>query len=153
MSNIIIVFASMTGNTEEIADAIAEGIRAEGIEPVVKSVLDTNVSELSDYEGILLGAYTWGDGDLPDEFLDFYDEMDDLDLHGRKAAVFGSADSSYSEYGAAVDILIRKLQELGAENVLEGMKIELNPSNEEKASCKEFGKQFVSILNAAKSIC
>jgi len=146
MPTIIIVFASMTGNTEEIAEAIADGIRDGGIEPVFKSVVDANGQELEKYDGILLGAYTWGDGDLPDEFEDFYEEMDDLDLQGRKSAVFGSADSSYAQFGAAVDTLEAKLAELGAEKVFDGIKIELSPSKDEKQRCHEFGKKFAAAL-------
>ncbi|NOU70168.1 flavodoxin [Paenibacillus sp. LMG 31458] len=146
MSKIIIVFASMTGNTEEMADAIAEGLKEAGIEPVVKNVIDTNAEEITHFDGIILGSYTWGDGDLADDFLDFYDEMDDIQLDGKKAAVFGSCDSSYSEYGAAVDTLVTKLKELGAEVTLEGLKIELSPSKDDKALCMQFGKQFVQSL-------
>lgn len=146
MSRIIIVFASMTGNTEEMADAIAEGLKEAGIEPVVKNVIDTNAEEITHYDGIILGSYTWGDGDLADDFLDFYDEMDDIQLDGKKAAVFGSCDSSYSEYGAAVDILVTKLKELGEEVILDGLKIELSPSKDDKALCRHFGKQFVQSL-------
>ncbi|MDF2963276.1 MAG: flavodoxin [Paenibacillus sp.] len=146
MSRVILIFASMTGNTEDMADAIAEGIREKGHELTMKPAMDANTSELNDYDGIVLGAYTWGDGDLPDEFLDFYEEMDDVDLTGKKSAAFGSCDSSYSEYGAAVDIIIDKLKELGAEVVLEGLKMELSPSNEEKEQCRQFGRQFAAKL-------
>ena len=55
MSRIIIVFASMTGNTEEMADAIAEGLKEAGIEPVVKNVIDTNAEEITHYDGY----HTW----------------------------------------------------------------------------------------------
>ncbi|MBS2771690.1 flavodoxin [Anoxybacillus rupiensis] len=143
MMKVIMVYTSMTGNTEEIANAILEGIQEEGIEVEVKEVLDASADELEAYDGILLGAYTWGDGELPDDFLDFYDEMDSIHLSGKKAAVFGSCDSGYEKYGAAVDILVEKLQELGAAVVLEGLKIELAPTSEERESCKQFGKQFV----------
>lgn len=129
-----------------MADAIAEGLKEAGIEPVVKNVIDTNAEEITHYDGIILGSYTWGDGDLADDFLDFYDEMDDIQLDGKKAAVFGSCDSSYSEYGAAVDTLVTKLKELGAEVTLEGLKIELSPSKDDKALCRQFGKQFVQSL-------
>ncbi|UKS28751.1 flavodoxin [Paenibacillus sp. HWE-109] len=148
MSSVIVVFASMTGNTEEMAEAIAEGLQEAGIEPVVKNVIDTNAEEITKYDGIILGSYTWGDGDLADDFLDFYDEMDDIQLDGKKAAVFGSADSSYAEYGAAVDTLITKLKELGAEVTLDGLKVELSPSKDDKVLCREFGKQFVQSLGA-----
>ncbi|WP_461200876.1 flavodoxin [Anoxybacillus sp. TBDG-1] len=146
MSKVIMIFTSMTGNTEEMAEAIAEGVREQGIELDVKEVLDATATELGQYDGILLGAYTWGDGELPDDFLDFYDELDDVDLTGKKAAVFGSCDSSYEKYGAAVDILIEKLQQRGAEVILDGLKIELTPTTEDKQLCITFGRDFAKQL-------
>lgn len=80
---------------------------------------------------------------MPDEFLDFYDELDDLDLSGKQAAVFGSADSSYPNYGGAVDLLEEKLEELVAVLVAKGLKVELGPTDPEKAACRELGKQVV----------
>ncbi|AVF22337.1 flavodoxin [Paenibacillus larvae] len=144
MSKIVLVYVSLTGNTEEMADAISEGIRETGLELTVKEVIDASANELEDYQGIILGAYTWGDGELPDEFLDFYEEMEDIELNGRISAVFGSADSSYAQFGAAVDLLLDKLNE----NVLEGFKIELSPSKEEKEACKAFGRKFAEILQS-----
>jgi flavodoxin I len=138
MSRILMVYASMTGNTQEIAEAIAEGIRSTGKELEIK--------ELEDYDGILLGAYTWGDGDLPDECLDFYEEMDDIDLTGKKVVAFGSCDSAYEHVGAAVDTLLKKASERGAETPLEGLKIELSPTAKEVETCKAFGVSFSELL-------
>lgn len=146
MSGIIVVFASLTGNTEDMAMKIVQGIKESGIEPVVKTADEVKAEELEQYHGIVLGAYTWGDGELPDEFLDLYDDFDKLDLKGKKAAVFGSCDSAYSEYGVAVDILIEKLKERGADVVLDGLKIELTPTKADKEICLEFGKSFVQKL-------
>lgn len=140
---VMIVFASMTGNTEDMADAVAEGIRAEGAEVVLKNVMDANASELAGFDAFILGAYTWGDGELPDEFLDFYDELDDVELNGVPAAVFGSADSAYPDFGKAVHLLEEKIEEIGAVLVAPGLKVELNPSNDEKNACRELGKQVV----------
>lgn len=137
---VIVVFASMTGNTEEMADEIAEGVRAAGAEAVLKNVLDTSAAEIEQYEAVALGAYTWGDGELPDEFLDFYDELDELDLSGKPAVVFGSADSSYAHYGRAVELLEEKLEECGAVLAAPGLKVELNPSGAEKEACRELGR-------------
>ncbi|MFC4597314.1 flavodoxin [Cohnella hongkongensis] len=146
MADIVLIYASLTGNTEEMADAIASGIRSEGASVAVKSVLDASASELERYDGVLLGAYTWGDGELPDEFLDFCDEMADLKLTGRKAAVFGSGDSSYPAYGAAVDLLADRLKMSGADIVLPGLKIELSPSAADAEACRRFGSAFVRLV-------
>jgi flavodoxin I len=139
----LIVYASMTGNTDEIANLIGKGIEEVGRTVVIKDIFDIDVEELKDYEGILLGAYTWGDGELPDEFLSFYDEMAKLDLAGKTAAAFGSGDSSYQNWGGAVDILSEKLFALGADVVLEGLKIDLAPTPAEIEQCIKYGKLFV----------
>ncbi|ATO49009.1 flavodoxin [Brevibacillus laterosporus] len=146
MSKIGMIYASMTGNTEEMAELIAGSIREQGVEIEVKEVWNAKAADLVEYDAILLGAYTWGDGDLPDEFLDFYDEMDGLDLSGKKAAVFGSGDTSYPMFGEAVETLTKKLQSLGAEIVLEGLKVELSPGDKEIEECKEFGSIFAQKL-------
>ncbi|MFC0214481.1 flavodoxin [Paenibacillus chartarius] len=144
MANIIVIYASMTGNTEEIAEEIAKGIREQACDVEVKSVLDASAADLQGYDGILLGAYTWGNGELPDEFLDFYDDMDSIALPGKQAAVFGSCDSGYPGFGAAVDILTDKLKAMGASVTMPGLKIELSPSAQEKLECQEFGKRFAN---------
>lgn len=146
MAKSILVYASMTGNTRDMADAVEAGVKAAGHELVSKEVVDTDAAELAEYDGILLGAYTWGDGDLPDEFLDFYESMDALDLSGKKVAVFGSCDSSYEKYGAAVDTLIEKAKSLGADVVLEGLKVELSPSGDDVNTCKQFGQSFAELF-------
>ncbi|MFD7525484.1 flavodoxin [Paenibacillus chitinolyticus] len=148
MSTFIVVYASLTGNTEEMADAVAEGIKQAGGAVTIKDILDARAAELEAYDGIVLGAYTWGDGELPDEFLDFYEEMDELKLSGKIGAVFGSCDSSYAQYGAAVDLLTEKLQALGC-TMQEGLKIELCPSAPEREACREFGRQAVLRLQGA----
>lgn len=139
----LIVYASMTGNTEELAHLIGKGMQEAGATVVIKDVFEVDVSNLLDYDGILLGAYTWGDGELPDEFLDFYDEMDSVNLTGKKAAVFGSCDSSYEHHGGAVTILVEKLLKLGSDVILEGLKIDLSPTLAEKELCIKFGQSFV----------
>lgn len=68
MAKVLVIYASMTGNTEEMAEAIAEGAKAAGASVVLKEAFNATASELNDYDGIIMGAYTWGDGELP-EFL------------------------------------------------------------------------------------
>ncbi|MBB6022665.1 flavodoxin I [Paenibacillus sp. JGP012] len=144
MAKWLVAFASMTGNTEEIAELIAEGITQSGHEVDLKSVTDCNAADVLDYDGFMIGVYTWGDGELPDEFLDFYEELDELDLSGRRAAVFGSGDTSYEQFCKAVDLTAEKLQERGAEVSPETLKIEYSPLEQEKETCRDFGIRFVA---------
>ncbi|WP_313433048.1 flavodoxin [Siminovitchia terrae] len=152
MSKIILIFTSMSGNTEMMAEAIAEGIReVEGKLDIINIMDGLEATDLENYDGILLGTYTWADGELPDEFLDFYEEVDNVHLTGKKTAVFGSCNSAFPQYGAAVDILIEKLEVRGAQVYSEGLKVELTPDQEDIEVCRELGKNFVAFLN--KYIC
>ncbi|HEY2493043.1 MAG TPA: flavodoxin [Paenibacillus sp.] len=148
MAKIMVIYASLTGNKEEIAELIADGIRQTGSSVDVKCVDDCNAVQLLSYDGYLLGAYTWGDGELPDEFLDFTEEMDEVDLNGSRAAVFGSGDTTYSIYCGAVDVLENKLKECHAVVVQESLKIEYGPSKEEQDACRVFGKNFAEACMA-----
>lgn len=149
MPKVLVVYASMTGNTEEMAEAITEGAKEAGAEVVSKEAFDASVDELNDYEGIIIGAYTWGDGELPDEFTDFFEALDSLDLSGKKAAVFGSGDTSYPVFCGAVDTIEAKLKELGAEIAGECIKFEYNPSEEEKEQGRSLGRQIAGLAAVA----
>ncbi|WP_077211967.1 flavodoxin [Bacillus dakarensis] len=136
--NTIIVYTSMTGNTEFMAQTIANELMMQGDHVEIKDALDAYADELKDYDRILIGSYTWGDGDLPDEILDFYDELEDTDLIGKAAASFGSGDSSYDHFARAVDIFEQKLQEQGCIITVKGLKADMDSEEVMKAKCREF---------------
>jgi flavodoxin I len=147
-----VVYTSISGNTEKMAEAIADGIRATGCEVDVKDMFFAKANELAEYDGLLLGSCTWGDGELPDEALYFYEELDELNLQGKKAAAFGSCDSNYDSYGAAVDLLEEKLRDRGAEIVVDKLKVELLPTDEDTQSCREYGRAFAGMLSKQSTV-
>ncbi len=102
--------------------------------------------EFEKYNGILIGTYTWMGGDVPDEFLDFYEDLPLWDLSKQKAAVFGSYDSLYGNDGAAVDLFVDALEEAGAKILLTPFKIELEPDSNEIKKCRSYGKKFADRL-------
>ncbi|MBL6009387.1 flavodoxin [Bacillus halotolerans] len=149
MGKILLVYATMSGNTEAMADLIEKGLQEAEAEVDRFEAMDIDDAELfNDYEHIVLGTYTWGDGDLPDEFLDLAEEMEALDFTGKTCAVFGSGDTAYEYFCGAVDTLEEKIKERGGEIVLPSVKVEMNPEGEEEEVLKEFGRQF-----ARKSGC
>ncbi|MEC1626250.1 flavodoxin [Bacillus mojavensis] len=149
MGKILLVYATMSGNTEAMADLIEKGLQEAEAEVDRFEAMDIDDAELfNDYEHIILGTYTWGDGDLPDEFLDLAEEMDALDFTGKTCAVFGSGDTAYEFFCGAVDTLEEKIKDRGGEIVLPSVKVEMNPEGEEEEALKEFGRQF-----AKKSGC
>jgi len=120
----IVIFGSTTGNTEEVANYVTNGLKGAGHEVTLKNVIDAKPSELSEYELIVLGTSTWNEGELQDDFIPFHEEMTGVDLAGKKAAVFGCGESIYEHFCTGVDTLEAKLKELGAEIVATSFKVD-----------------------------
>ncbi|MED3933505.1 flavodoxin [Priestia megaterium] len=146
MKEILLAYASMSGNTEAIADLIEEELVKHGLHVKRAEVYDIDASDLVSAESIIFGAYTWGDGELPDDFLDLYDEMDDIDLSQKQMAVFGSGDSSYDVFCGAVDLIEEKIKRRNGNIAVPGLKIELSPFGEDVENCKVFAKGFAEVV-------
>lgn len=149
MAKILVIYASMTGSTELMAEAMCDHIRELGHDADQRSFdfepLDS-VQEMLNYDGILIGSYTWDD-DLPYEVEDFYDELDNVDLTGKLIGVFGSCDSFYPVYGAALDTIATKVSERGAELYSEKLKIELEPGKKDIELCKQLAEELLQKIS------
>ena len=54
-----------------MAHTIASELTRAGNQVTVKDAFETDAEELMSYEGIPVGSYTWGDGDLQMKLLVF----------------------------------------------------------------------------------
>lgn len=151
MGNILMLYASTTGNTELMAEAIVEYLENKQHQVVTKTFdFDPiDVEELLDYDAVLVGTHTWDDGDLPYEVEDFYEELDDVDITGQIVGVFGSADSFYDTYGGAIDLMGDCLENKGATMVPNRLKVDLVPDKKDIVACQEFAQQ-VCVMIAEK---
>lgn len=148
---VLLVYASMTGNTRDMADSVVEGLLESYVAVEVKEVLDASASDLDAYDNVIFGVYTWGDGDLPDEFLDFYDELSGMDLSRKRAAVFGCGDSSYRYFAVAGDQLTECLENRGAVVLPQTVKSDGCPGRKELEACKKLGMDFAAFVKQAAS--
>ena len=149
MGKTAIIYASMSGNTEAIADLIEKGLKEAGAEAEKFEAMDIDGSVFTEYNHLLIGAYTWGDGELPDEMLDLYDEMDDYDFSDKTIALFGSGDTAYDIFCGAVDLLAEKIQDNKGSLAIESLKVECFPDGEQEDACLEFGRQFARFIQSA----
>ncbi len=93
MSNIAIFYGSSTGNTESVAEQLAEQLGAE-----LFDVANSPADKLGEYNNLIFGTSTWGIGDLQDDWEDFISELESADLNGKTVALFGLGDSgSYAD--------------------------------------------------------
>lgn len=146
MCRIGIFYGSNTGNTQEVAKAIANGVISAGGTADIKNVAKAFPEELLNYDGIALGSSTWGDGKFQRDFDFFHDMMDGLDLKGKKAISFGSCDPLYEQFGKAVDMIDARLKELGAEVITSPTKIIRTPGDSDKQQCYELGMMLANHL-------
>ncbi|WP_099159817.1 flavodoxin [Virgibacillus ndiopensis] len=149
MAKILMMYASMSGNTEMMADAIFDYINEAKHEIVIKSFdFDPiDVQEMTDYDGILIGTYTYDEGNLPYEVEDFYEELDDVKLSGKIIGVFGSCDSFYDTFGGAVDTMEERVIERGGRLCGEGIKVDLEPDKKDIERCQKFAEVFLKKVN------
>lgn len=140
MSKALIVFGSTTGNTESVSDTIAKFMEEKGVEVVIKDAADASPSGLADgYDAILLGCSTWGEEDieLQDDFIPLYEDLEESGLSGKKVAVFGCGDSSYTHFCGAVDAIEEKAEQLGATIMVDSLKIDGDPDRDEVVGWSE----------------
>jgi NAD(P)H dehydrogenase (quinone) len=89
---VLIIYYSETGNTKKMAELIAEGVKEEKLEVIVKDVENVNVKELLDYDGIIIGSPTYYGlpayqiKKLLDESVEYHGS-----LEGKVAGAFSSS--------------------------------------------------------------
>lgn len=107
-----IFFASSTGNSEEIASKIASKLN--NIE--VFDLSGTKIDKINNYDKIILGGSTWGDGELNDDWEDVWGDFCKLDLSSKTIALFGLGDQeSYSdEFCSALGIIYEQAKSMNA---------------------------------------
>ena len=107
-----IFFASSTGNSEEIANKISVALN--DIE--VFDLAGTKIEKINEYDKLILGSSTWGDGELNDDWEDIWDDFCKLDLSNKTIALFGLGDQeSYSdEFCSALGEIYNQVVSLGA---------------------------------------
>ena len=90
MSKVAVVYWSGTGNTEAMAEAVADGIREKGGEAVILTAGEFDRSMIGEYDRIAFGCTSMGDEELEEsEFAPMFESCEP-DLAGKKIALFGS---------------------------------------------------------------
>ena len=89
MSKIAVVYWSGTGNTQQMAEAVAEGINGAGGEAVVMTPAEFDGS-VSSYSAIAFGCPSMGSEQLEETEFEPMFEACKGSLTGKKIALFGS---------------------------------------------------------------
>lgn len=136
MSKIAVVYWSGTGNTEAMANAVADGAKEKGAEVTLAAIADISAGDIAGFDAVAFGCPAMGAEVLEeDEFQPFWDSTK-ANLSGKKIALFGS-------YGWGDGEWMRSWEEdaksAGAELVSEGLIVNEAPDDDAVAKCKALG--------------
>lgn len=115
MKKIGLFYGSGTVKTSKLAKKIQAAFGESEVELV--AVETAWVDDFKSYQYIILGSSTWFDGELPDYWAELVPALEDMDMKGKKVAIFGLGDQvKYNEnFADGVGLLAQLFESIGAE--------------------------------------
>ncbi|MFR3729104.1 flavodoxin [Lacrimispora sp.] len=90
MSKVAVVFWSGTGNTEAMANKVAEGAKEAGAEVSLFNASEFQAEQMDEFDAVAFGCPSMGSEELEDgEFEPMFQSCESK-LSGKKIALFGS---------------------------------------------------------------
>ena len=121
MPTVLIVYYSRSDNTGEMARAVEEGVKSEGVKAIRKKVNRATLKDLLGADGIILGSPTYY-GTMAAEVKSFLDKS--VQIHGKLEGKAGGAFSSCGGLGGGVETTV--LDMVGA-LLIHGMIVQGDP--------------------------
>lgn len=152
MANTLLIYGSLTGNTEGVSFKIQEILRGKGKEIDVKNAIDADISDLTGtYSGFIFGSSTWDDGLPASDFNDFLERINSVkpSLAGKKIAIFGLGDSNYVHFCGATTIMENTFAtEMGGTKIIETLHVDGYPDMEEnQAIIKTWAEKLAELID------
>lgn len=114
MPKIGLFYASSTGNTQAVAKLIKEKMSAFNID--LKDISNCVDNAMKEYDLLIVGVSTWGEGDLQDDWEDYIANLNEENLLNKTVAIFGLGDQEeYCEsFLDAMGTIYNKITQSGA---------------------------------------
>jgi flavorubredoxin len=147
MKKVIVGYYSRTGNTEKMAEYIAEGIRITGNSVELKKISEIKSEEdLKGYDGFIFGCPTYH-RDLTAGMKTFLFLAEKANLVGKMGGAFGSythsGESANMIYDTMLHVFKMDMVDLGALDLKE----QVLETDEGLRACQDYGKAVSQKLN------
>ncbi len=126
---LVILYGSQTGNGQALAEQYAEQMQTLGVNVLLSNMQDYNIRKLKQERNLLLIVSTHGDGEPPDDAVDFIEQLDAkkaAKLNQLKYAVLALGDSSYPDFCVTGQRIDARLTELGGQRLAECAQADLD---------------------------
>lgn len=144
MRKAALIYSSITGNTLEIVKRLEAYLSSDLLLEVI-SIENFKLATLTDYDLIIIGTYSWGDGEIPLEMEPLYEAFERADTKHIKTAVFGTGDSFYPHFCGAVNEFRDMLYV--QTTLLATLKIELSPQPSDEERIRKFATILLTKVN------
>ena len=135
-----VVFWSGTGNTEAMANAVADGMKEKGAEVSVLGPSGFTADKLAEFDAIAFGCPAMGAEVLEETEFDPMFTAVESSLSGKKIAIFGSYGWGDGEWMREWET---RCNNAGAVLAAEPLMVNEAPDDDGIASCKALGASLV----------
>ena len=140
MQEVVVIYWSGTGNTEMMAEVIAEGAKDQNIVRLV-SVDQATIDDVSNADAVALGCPSMGAEVLEEETMEpFIESLQKVDFSNKALALFGSYDWGDGQWMFDWE---ERMENYGAKLVDQGLIIHLTPDQEGLEKCRELGRKLI----------
>ena len=128
MNKTAIIYSFNTQKSKKISEKVIDAFGGSKVDSINAEEVDKKVIEK--YDQFIFSVPTWFDGELPNYWDEFIPDLEEIDLKGKKFALFGLGDQkNYPEnFCDAIGIMAEIIEGLGGELVgqtsAEGYKFE-----------------------------
>lgn len=142
MKKTAVIYWSGTGNTEAMANAVLEGMKAAGAEATLLTPDQVDASALSDYDAIAFGCPAMGSEVLEEmDFQPMFDACKNM-LSGKRVALFGSFGWGDGQW---MRDWCERAKEDGAQLFSdEGLICNETPDDDAQAACRKLGADLAN---------
>ncbi len=142
MKKISVIYWSGTGNTQQMAEAVAEGAKAGGADVKVIEVAKASKEDVLNADAVALGCPSMGSEVLEEEEMEpFVQSLEGENLKDKPVALFGSYDWGDGQWMRDWE---ERMKGMGVQLVADGLTVNNTPDAEGLEQSRQLGSQLAS---------